>query len=150
MERSLVLIKPDAVKRGLTGIIISRLEGQGLKLVALKMLQLDESLAQRHYAPHREKAFFDSLVAYISSAPIVAAVFEAEGAVDLIRKAMGATDPTEAEAGTIRGDFGLDIEHNTIHGSDSVETAREEIQLFFSEDEILNYQREIDRRLTES
>ena len=150
MERSLVLIKPDAVKRGLTGIIISRLEGQGLKLVALKMLQLDESLAQRHYAPHREKAFFDSLVAYISSAPIVAAVFEAEGAVDLIRKAMGATDPTEAEAGTIRGDFGLDIEHNTIHGSDSVETAQEEIRLFFSEDEILNYQREIDRRLTES
>ncbi len=150
MERSLVLIKPDAVKRGLTGIIISRLEGQGLKLVALKMLQLDESLAQRHYAPHREKAFFDSLVAYISSAPIVAAVFEAEGAVDLIRKAMGATDPTEAEAGTIRGDFGLDIEHNTIHGSDSVETAQKEIQLFFSEDEILNYQREIDRRLTES
>jgi len=150
MERSLVLIKPDAVKRGLTGIIISRLEGQGLKLVALKILQLDESLAQRHYAPHREKAFFDSLVAYISLAPIVAAVFEAEGAVDLIRKAMGATDPTEAEAGTIRGDFGLDIEHNTIHGSDSVETAQEEIQLFFSEDEILNYQREIDRRLTES
>ena len=150
MERSLVLIKPDAVKRGLTGIIISRLEGQGLKLVALKILQLDESLAQRHYAPHREKAFFDSLVAYISSAPIVAAVFEAEGAVDLIRKAMGATDPAEAEAGTIRGDFGLDIEHNTIHGSDSVETAQEEIQLFFSEDEILNYQREIDRRLTES
>lgn len=150
MERSLVLIKPDAVKRGLTGIIISRLEGQGLKLVALKMLQLDESLARQHYAPHREKAFFDSLVAYISSAPIVAAVFEAEGAVDLIRKAMGATDPAEAEAGTIRGDFGLDIEHNTIHGSDSVETAQEEIQLFFSEDEILNYQREIDRRLTES
>ena len=150
MERSLVLIKPDAVKRGLTGIIISRLENLGLKLVALKMLQLDESLAQRHYALHREKAFFDSLVAYISSAPIVAAVFEAEGAVDLIRKAMGATDPAEAEAGTIRGDFGLDIEHNTIHSSDSVETAQEEIRLFFSEDEILNYQREIDRRPTES
>ena len=150
MERSLVLIKPDAVKRGLTGIIISRLEGQGLKLVALKILQLDESLAQRHYAPHREKAFFDSLVAYISSAPIVAAVFEAEGAVDLIRKAMGATDPTEAEAGTIRGDFGLDIEHNTIHGSDSVETAQEEIQLFFSEDEIFNYKREADSKFTES
>ena len=150
MERSLVLIKPDGMQRGLAGTILSRLENLGLKLVALKILQLDESLAQRHYAPHREKAFFNSLVAYISSAPIVAAVFEAEGAVDLIRKAMGATDPTEAEAGTIRGDFGLDIEHNTIHGSDSVETAQEEIQLFFSEDEILNYQREIDRRLTES
>ncbi|MBA7479079.1 Nucleoside diphosphate kinase [subsurface metagenome] len=150
MERSLVLIKPDGMQRGLAGTIISRLEKQGLKLVAIKMLKLDKALAQRHYAPHREKAFFDSLVAYISSAPIVVAVFEAEGAVDLIRKAMGATDPTEAEAGTIRGDFGLDIEHNTIHGSDSVETAQEEIQLFFSEDEVLNYQREIDRRLTES
>ena len=150
MERSLVLIKPDAVKRGLTGIIISRLEKQGLKLVAIKMLKLDKALAQRLYAPHKDKPFFSSLVTYITSAPIVAATFEGEGVVELIRKAMGATDPTEAEAGTIRGDFGLDIEHNTIHGSDSVETAREEIQLFFSEDEIFNYKREIDRRLTES
>jgi len=150
MERSLVLIKPDAVKRGLTGIIISRLEKQGLKLVAIKMLKLDKALAQRLYAPHKDKPFFSSLVTYITSAPIVAATFEGEGVVELIRKAMGATDPTEAEAGTIRGDFGLDIEHNTIHGSDSVETAQEEIQLFFSEDEILNYKREADSQFTES
>lgn len=137
MERSLVLIKPDAIERGLAGAIISRLEEQGLRLAALKMLHMDKTLAQRHYAPHRDKAFFSNVVAYISSAPIVAAVFSGQGAIELIRKAMGATDPAKAKAGTIRGDFGLDIERNTIHGSDSVKTAEEEIQLFFSEDEIL-------------
>ena len=136
MERSLVLIKPDAMERNHAGAIISRLEGLGLKLAGLKMLQMDEALAERHYAPHREKPFFSSLVAYISSAPIAAAVFEGEGTVELIRKAMGATDPAKAEAGTIRADFGLDIEHNAVHGSDSPSTAEEEIRLFFSEDEI--------------
>ena len=141
MERSLVLIKPDAMERGLSGTIISRLEGLGLKLVALKMLHMNKALAERHYAPHREKPFFHSLVAYISSAPIAAAVFEGGGAVELIRKAMGATDPARAEAGTIRADFGLDIEHNAVHGSDSPATAEEEIRLFFSEDEVYNYHR---------
>ena len=136
MEKSLVLIKPDAMQRGLAGTIISRLEGQGLKLVALKMLHLDEALAQRHYAVHKDKPFFEGLVNYIASAPIIAIIFEGEGAVEVIRKAMGATDPAKAEAGTIRGDFGLDIEHNVIHGSDSVKTAEEEIKLFFSENEI--------------
>ena len=139
MERSLVLIKPDAMQRNLAGTIINRLEGQGLRLVALKMLHLDEALAQRHYAIHRDKPFFDGLVRYISSAPIVAAVFEGEKAVEVARKLMGATDPAKAESGTIRGDFGLDIEHNTIHGSDSVKTAEEEIKLFFTEDEIFGY-----------
>ena len=137
MERSLVLIKPDAMQRGLAGTIITRLERQGLKLVALKMLKLDKALAQRHYAPHKDKPFFSSLVTYISSAPIIAAVFEGERAVERVRKAMGATDPAKSEAGTIRGDFGLDIERNTIHGSDSIATAEEEIRLFFSEEEIL-------------
>jgi nucleoside-diphosphate kinase len=139
MERSLVLIKPDAMQRGLIGTIIARLEGQGLRLVALKMLHLDEALAQRHYAVHRDNPFFEGLVKYISSAPIVAAVFEGEKAVEVARKLMGATDPARAEPGTIRGDFGLDIEHNTIHGSDSVKTAEEEIKLFFTEDEIFGY-----------
>ena len=139
MERSLVLIKPDAVQRGLTGTIISRLENLGLKLVAMKMLHPDKALAQRHYAIHKDKPFYDSLVNYISSAPIIAAVFEGEGAVEVIRKAMGATDPAKAEAGTIRGDFGLDIEHNTVHGSDSADTAEEEIKLFFAKDEIFGY-----------
>jgi len=150
MERSLVLIKPDAMERGLAGTIISRLERQGLKLVALKMLHLEKSLAKRHYALHRDKPFFQSLVAYIGSAPIAAAVFEGEGAVELIRKAMGATDPAKAEAGTIRADFGLNIERNTIHGSDSVETAEREIRLFFFEDEIFDYHRKIRRQTTES
>ena len=139
MERSLVLIKPDAVQRGLTGTIITRLEKQGLKMVALKMLHLNKALAQRHYTIHKDKPFFDGLVNYISSAPIVAIVFEGKGAVKVIRKAMGATDPAKAEAGTIRGDFGLDIERNTVHGSDSVDTAEEEIKLFFSKDEMFGY-----------
>ena len=138
MERSLVLIKPDAMQRGLGGTIISCLEGQRLKLVALKMLHMDKALAQRHYAIHQDKSFFENLVKYITSAPIIASVFEGEGAVKVIRKAMGATDPAEAEAGTIRGDFGLDIERNAVHGSDSVETAEKEIKLFFSEDEIFS------------
>ena len=136
MERSLVLIKPDAMERGLAGTLLSWLEGLGLKLVALKMLQMDKELAQEHYAVHKDKPFFKGLVTYITSAPIVAAVFEGKQAVEVIREAMGATDPAEAEAGTIRGDFGLDIEHNTIHGSDSVESAEREIRLFFSKDEI--------------
>ena len=141
MERSLVLIKPDGMQRGLAGTIISRLEKQGLKLVAIKMLKLDKALAQRHYAPHKDKPFFNSLVTYITSSPIVAATFEGEEAIALIRKATGDTDPANAAAGTIRGDFGLDIERNTIHGSDSAETARREIRLFFPDDEIFDYQR---------
>jgi len=139
MERSLVLIKPDAMQRGLVGTIIGRLEERGLKLVALKMIHLDKALAKRHYAIHKDKPFFNSLVNYISSTPIVAAIFEGERAVEVARKAMGVTDPTKAEAGTIRGDFGLDIERNVIHGSDSVETAEGEIKLFFSADEVFNY-----------
>ena len=139
MERSLVIIKPDAMQRGLVGTIIGRLEERGLKLVALKMIHLDKALAKRHYAIHKDKPFFNSLVNYISSTPIVAAIFEGERAVEVARKAMGVTDPTKAEAGTIRGDFGLDIERNTIHGSDSVETAEGEIKLFFAEDEVFNY-----------
>ena len=138
MERSLVLIKPDAMQRGLGGTIISRLEKLGLKLVALKMLHMDKALAGRHYAVHKDKPFFENLVNYITSAPIIAAVFEGEGAVAAIRKAMGATDPAKAEPGTIRADFGLNIEHNSVHGSDSVETAEKESKLFFTEDEIFS------------
>ena len=144
MERSLVLIKPDAMQRGLAGTIIARLEKQGLKLVAIKMLHLDKALAKQHYAIHVDKPFFNSLVNYISSAPIIAIVFEDKGAIEAIRKTVGATDPAKAEAGTIRRDFGVNIERNAIHGSDSVETAAKEISLFFSADEIFDYQRETD------
>ncbi len=139
MERSLVLIKPDAMQRGLTGTIISRLEGQGLKAVALKMLHLDKALAERHYAIHAGKPFYADLITYITSTPIIAIVFEGEGAVEVIRKTMGATDPAKAEPGTIRADFGSDIERNVVHGSDSMETAEKEIGLFFAEDEIFDY-----------
>ena len=142
MERSLVLIKPDAIERGLADTIIARLEGQGLKIVALKMLHLDKALAERHYAIHADKPFFNGLVDYISSAPIIAIIFEGEKAVEVIRSAMGATDPAKAEAGTIRGDFGLDIGRNTVHGSDAIETAEEEIKLFFAENEIFDYQKD--------
>jgi len=138
MEKSLVLVKPDAMQRGLAGAIIDRLERQGLKLVALKMLHLDKTLARRHYAVHKDKPFFKGLVDYITSAPIAAAVFAGEDAIAVIRKTMGATDPAKAEAGTIRADFGVDIEHNSVHGSDSVETAEKEIKLFFTEDEIFS------------
>ena len=142
MEKSLVLIKPDDMQRNLAGTIINLFENQGLKLVAIRMLHMDKALAQKHYAIHKDKPFFNSLVDYISSTPIVAAVFEGEGAIAIIRKTMGTTDPTKAEAGTIRGDFGIDIEHNSVHGSDSKETAGEEIKLFFSKEEIFNYRLE--------
>lgn len=136
MERSLIIIKPDAVSRGLGGAVLNRLEEKGLRLAALKMLHLDKDLARRHYAIHRDKPFFSSLVTYITSAPVLVAVFEGEAVVARIREAAGATDPTNAGKGTIRGDYGLDIEKNTIHGSDSVESAETEIELFFTEDEI--------------
>lgn len=139
IEKSLVLVKPDAMERGLSGEIIKRIEEAGLTLIGIKMLHMDMALAERHYAPHKDKPFFKSLTGYISSAPIVAAVFEGEGAVDLIRKLMGATDPAKAAEGTIRGDLGVDIEHNSIHGSDSTETAKNEINLFFKKAELFTY-----------
>jgi nucleoside-diphosphate kinase len=138
MEKTLVLIKPDAMQRGLANTILSRLEKLGLKLIALKMLRMDKQLAQQHYDMHRDKPFFGSLVDYISSTPIVAAAFEGDKAIEQARKAMGATDPAKSEAGTIRGDFGVDIEHNSVHGSDSAESAEREISLFFTEEEIFS------------
>ena len=144
MERSLVLIKPDAIQRGLAGEIISRLEKKGLKIVAIKMLHMDKNLAQRHYAIHKGKAFFDDLVNFITSSPVIAIIFQGKNAVEIIRQMMGETDPTKAYSGTIRGDFGIDIGHNLVHGSDSLENAVNEIDLFFSEEEIFNYDRELD------
>lgn len=136
MERSLVLIKPDAMERGLAGAIIWRLQGEGLRLVALKMLHMDRALAERHYAVHKDKPFFRDLVDYIISTPIVAAVFEGQGAVERIRKIMGATDPARAAAGTIRKEFGRDVQRNSTHASDSLENAAKEISLFFKKNEI--------------
>jgi nucleoside-diphosphate kinase len=141
MERSLILVKPDAVERGFSGAIIGRLESAGLTLVALKMLRMDQGLAERHYAPHKEKPFFKGLIGFITSGPIVAAIFEGEDAVSTIRTVMGATDPAKAAPGSIRKDFGLDIERNAVHGSDSLKTAEQEIKLFFRDNEIHSYTR---------
>ncbi len=143
MEKSLILIKPDAIQRGLAGAIITHLEKQGLKLVAIRMLHMDKKLARQHYAIHKDKPFFNDLVDYIISTPIVAAVFEGAEAISVIRKTMGATDPAKAETGTIRGNFGMDLQRNSVHGSDSAENAEKEIKLFFSEDDIFNYRQEI-------
>ena len=144
MEKSLVLIKPDAVQRALAGEITRRLEKKGLKIVAMKMLRMDKDLAQRHYAVHKGKPFFDDLVRFITSGPIIAVVFEGNSAVEIVRHVMGETDPIRAQPGTIRGDFGIDIGYNLIHGSDSPENASKEIDLFFSADEIFEYGRELD------
>ena len=138
MERSLVLVKPDAMERELAGAIIGRLQGEGLKLVGLKMMHVDKALASRHYAVHKEKPFFPGLVDYITSTPIVAAVLEGEGAVERIRKLMGATDPAKAAPGTIRKDYGLDMQRNSTHASDSPENGEKEIALFFTKKEIFN------------
>jgi len=139
MERSLVLVKPDAMKRELAGAIIARLQSLGLKLVAAKMLHVDKALARKHYAVHKGKPFFDDRVNYITSAPIVAAVFEGKDAVAVIRTAMGVSDPAKAEKGTIRADYGESLERNSVHGSDSPENAEIEISLFFHPDEIYSY-----------
>ncbi len=136
LERSLVLVKPDATKRNLSGEIISRFEKAGLKIVGMKLLQMDKKLAKRHYAVHEGKPFFNSLVDYITSAPIVAVVFEGDNAIERIRKIMGSTDPAKADKGTIRADFGVDIQNNAVHGSDSQENAAKEIAIFFKKDEI--------------
>ena len=139
MERTLVLLKPDAVQRRLVGRIISRFEDKGLKIVGMKLMQVTQELAERHYAEHREKPFFSELVSFITSSPIVAMVVEGPGAINEVRRLMGKTDPREAAPGTIRGDYGLSITQNLVHGSDSPESAAREIPIFFSEGEIFDY-----------
>ncbi len=136
MERSLVLVKPDAMERDLAGAILARLQAEGLKLTALRMLHMDKALAERHYAVHKDKPFFKDLVEYITSTPIVAAVFQGENAIARIRKVMGATNPEKADPGTIRKDYGLDVQRNSTHASDSPENAEIEIAIYFKENEI--------------
>ena len=150
IERSLVLLKPDAVQRGLVGEIITRLEHRGLKLVSAKLMAVSDDLANRHYGEHVGKPFFDGLVRFITSSPIMAIVVEGDNAIGLVRKTMGETDPQKAAPGTVRGDLALTIGMNLIHGSDSAESATREIELFFSDDELLDYDRDVDRWTTES
>lgn len=150
MERTLVLIKPDGVQRGLAGAIIARFERRGLRIAAMKMIQMDKATAQRHYAVHQNKPFFNDLVTFITSNPIIAAVFEGKNAIEVVRHTMGETNSAKASPGTIRGDFGIDLQYNLVHGSDSLENADKEISIFFSPGEILSYSRDIDRWVTGS
>ena len=149
-ERTLVLVKPDGVQRGLAGAIISRLEVRGLKIVAMKMMQVSNDLAMRHYGVHQGKPFFDGLVSFITSSPIIAMVLEGPGAVGMVRGTMGSTNPLQAGPGTIRGDLATDIGYNLIHGSDSPETAVQEVALFFTPEEVLTYDRAMDKWITGS
>ena len=144
MERTLALVKPDGVQRGLIGEVISRLEHRGLKLAAMKLMRLDQATAQEHYGEHVERPFFPGLVEFITSGPLVAMVWEADGAVEIVRNTMGATDPKNSPMGSIRGDLGVNIGRNLVHGSDSVESASREIALFFQPGEILDYARSND------
>ena len=136
-ERTLVLIKPDALARGLAGEILGRLERRGLEIRAAKLVQLDRSLAERHYSEHSEKPFFGELVDFITSAPTLALVVEGESAISVVRATMGATNPAEADPGTIRGDLALAMPDNLVHGSDSPESAEREIALWFSDSELV-------------
>ena len=138
------------MQRGLAGEILSRLERRGLRIVALRLFQMDDELARRLYAEHEGKPFYEGLVSHITACPIIAAVFEGTNAVETVRKAMGATDPAAADAGTIRGDLALEIGRNLIHGSDSLESAKREIALFYRQDEVHSYSRDLDRWLFEA
>jgi nucleoside-diphosphate kinase len=139
MEKSFVMMKPDAVQRRIMGKILTRFEEKGLQIVAAKLLKIDEDLAKEHYGEHSEKPFFNDLVSYITSSPSFAMVIEGDDAISLIRKMVGATNPKEADLGTIRGDFAMDMGRNIIHASDSPASAEREISLFFNEDEICEY-----------
>ena len=150
MERTFVAIKPDGIQRGLVGEVISRMERRGLKLVAIRLMIVDEELARRHYAEHVERPFFPSLVDFITSGPIVAMIWEADNAVALARQTIGATNPAEAMPGTIRADLGIDTGRNIVHGSDSPASADREIGLFFDPDHALDYVRSTDPWLRES
>ena len=141
-ERTLVLVKPDGVQRGLVGAVLARLEQRGLKLIGLKLLQMDDALARRHYAEHIDKPFFPGLRDFITSGPLVAAVFEGANAVQLTRNAVGATHPLDAAPGSIRGDFGVDLGRNVIHGSDSPASGEREAALFFAPEELLDWTRD--------
>lgn len=144
MERTLVLVKPDGVQRGLIGEIIARLERRGLRLVGAKFLQVSQELAETHYAVHKGKPFYDGLIAYITSSPVMAMVWEGPLAVAAVRQTMGATQPTEAAPGSVRHDFGLEVGRNLTHASDSVENGQAEVALWFSDQELLSWGRALD------
>ena len=139
-QRTLVLCKPDAVQRGFVGQIVARFERKGLKIAGMKMVVVDEELASRHYAEHLEKPFYPELRGFITSSPVIALAIEGENAVEVVRNLMGVTNPQSAASGTIRGDFGLNLTKNLVHGSDSLASAKRELSLFFGPDELFDYE----------
>ncbi len=146
MERTLIIVKPDAVQRGLTGEIIKRFEARGLKIIGMKLMHVDRALAEKHYDAHRKRPFFEGLVKYIISAPVVVMALEGTEAIVAARSTIGATSPSEAAPGSIRGDYGLEIGRNLVHGSDSVENGEVEVANFFSEAELCaGWSRDVDR-----
>ena len=149
MEKTLVLVKPDGVERGLIGTVIGRIENKGLKIAGLKLIHVSEELAKEHYGEHVDRPFFGDLVSFITSSPVVALAIEGDNAVAVMRTLMGGTNPQEAAPGTIRGDFGMTIGMNLVHGSDSPESAERELNLFFQKEEVLDYKREIDSWIIE-
>ena len=149
MEKTIVLVKPDGVQRGLIGTVIGRIENKGLKIAGLKLIHVSEELAKEHYGEHVDRPFFGDLVSFITSSPVVALAIEGDNAVTVMRTLMGGTNPQEAAPGTIRGDFGMTIGMNLVHGSDSPESAERELNLFFQKEEVLDYKREIDSWIIE-
>jgi len=150
MERSLIILKPDAIQRGLAGQILTRLEQRGLKLIGMKLLRIDEPLARRHYAEHEGKPFFAGLVSYITSGPVVVLALTGDNVIEMVRSMVGATNPLKAAPGTIRGDLAISIGRNLIHASDKPETGEREVQLFFRDDELLSeFVRDNDRWIYE-
>ena len=148
MEKTFAMLKPDTVQRGLVGEVVGRLERKGLRICAMKLISVSEEEAKRHYAVHEGKPFYDGLVKYIMSSPVVAMVLEGPDAISQLRAVVGATRPNEAAPGTIRGDLGVDISNNLIHASDSPENAEYEIAVYFSKDEIVRYQRSVETWIT--
>ena len=146
-DRTFAMLKPDTVQRGLVGEVLRRLERKGFRIVALKLLKVTPEQAARHYEPHVGKAFYDGLVSYITSSPVVALVLEAPNAVEQLRTLLGATRPNEAAPGTIRGDLGVDISNNLVHAADSNENAARELAVYFSEQELVSYTRDSDKWL---
>ncbi len=149
MERTLVILKPDAVQRSLIGAITARLEQRGIKLVGMKLVHIDGELAARHYAVHRGKPFYDGLIRYITSSPVVVQVWEGKRAIEIVRRTCGSTNPADADLGTIRADYGVEIGRNLIHASDGPETAAYEIPLYFTDNELVSWSRDTDRWINE-
>ncbi len=149
VERTLIIVKPDAVQRGLIGEIIARFERRGLRIIGMKFMQIDRALAARHYAIHEGKSFYEGLLDYITSAPVVVMALEGNDAIQIARNTIGATKPKEAAPGSIRGDFGLEVGRNLVHGSDSPENGQHEVALFFKPEELIAWTRDVDRWIFE-